>query len=123
MAGTEGGRNDLMSLRCLGLVGQAVEVCEHHSREWVLGSRRQEGPHRLCKGRDWKKGRETGRRHTFSYLQLFPKLVCLALGGHLCNIKGSLRQLLISCWKELGINMDSGLLLNFWLRLLKVAYP
>lgn len=59
----------------------------------------------------------------FSSLQLFPKLVCLALGGHFCNIKGSLRQLLISCWKELGINMDSGLFLNFWLRLLKVTYP
>lgn len=68
MAEAEGGRNDLVSLRCLWLVGQAVEVCEHRSREWVLGSRRQEGPHRLCKGRDWKKGmRSWEKTHIFFF--------------------------------------------------------
>lgn len=56
--------------------------------------------------RDEKLGEDT----VFLLYTAVSQLVCLALGGHLCNIKGSLRQLLISCWKELGINMDSGLL-------------
>ena len=37
-------------------------------REWVLGSGRQEGPHRLRKGRDWKKGmRSWEKTHVFFF--------------------------------------------------------
>lgn len=64
-----------------------------------------------------------GRQHTPPSLQLFLRLVSLALGRKLYSMRASLTQLLISCWKELGINMASELWLKFWLRFWKVAYP
>lgn len=75
----------------------------------------------------WKAGlgrrcEELGEAH-ISFFTAVSQAGFLALGGNLCSIRGFLRQLLISCWKELGIIMDSKLLLTFWLRVLKVADP
>lgn len=104
----------LCRLRRLGLAGQTVEVCEHHPRgvgagqQWTARTLQAVG----------RQDEELGEDTCFLLYSCFPSL---ALGGKLCNIRGSLRQLLVSCWKELGINMDSELLLNFWLRFSKAA--
>lgn len=84
----------------------------------MLGSSERQG---CGEGRDRKEGmREI--THT-SFFTAVSQAGLLALGGNLYSMRGSLRQVLISCWKELGINMTSELFLKLWLRFSKVAYP
>lgn len=78
------------------------EVCEHPPGGRVLATRT---PQAVGKVGTERKGWGAGRRHTFPSFQLFLRLVCLAVRRNLCNIRRSLGQLLISCWKELGIKV------------------
>jgi hypothetical protein len=74
---------------------------------WDLSTVGKKGTAGYGKGRVWKEGMRSREKTHIASLQLLPRLDCLAPGGDLHSISGSLRQLCISCWNELEIKIQS----------------